>query len=554
MAINPATGVEDPNYVDLNAIPSATTGAFQSDPITMATGAGGAADTGGAASTMSSLINPQNVGLGATLLSGMQGSQAIKDANSTLQAGLTTAEGTVADFAKPYTTTGAAANQQLATGLQTGGQFNTPFTMDMAKNKPAMQTALTQGMNAIQNSAAAKGGLLGTNSLAALSDYGQQTGAQYENQAFNQYMQENAQAMGGLENLSGTGATTATAAGGNIANLQASGAQAGMNATLGAVNNQNQTIANAIAAYKSLAPTATTTGGGAAGGGGGNPVTDIIKAITSGGGAGGTQSGVPAGSVIDPTTGQAATTTPDQINNGTVKPTQTVDPAQAGAINAQNQNMGTPNAGPAAPTMGTPNQGPQQTAPAPATQTGGATTAPVSQGQTQTTELPAQATQAVSNGTPVSQDLTAFNQSAAQAAGIVPNNSTGSAIGDYSPLTGALIVPDMLTGLPIDSLTGIPALPVSSFDQFFSGVTTPLDTGNMGLGVTDPLAEFLSTPALDLGGLGAGMDLSSLNLNPTGVGTGMDWLTSVAPPPDLTIPMSSGVDPYDTPIDTSYLF
>lgn len=526
MAINPATGVEDPNYVDPNT-------------TTMA----------------SSLLSPstaQAVGAGATLLSGMQGGQAISDANKTLQAGLTQAEGTVAAAGKPYMDTGAAANAQLATGLQAGGQFNTPFTMAKAQNTPAMQTALTQGMNAIQNSAAAKGGLLGTNTLASLSDYGQQTGAQYENQAFNQNLQENAQAMGGLENLSGTGASTAGTVGSNVANLQASGAQAGMNATLGAVNNQNQTIANAISAYKSLGPTATTSGG--TGGAGTGTVADIVKAIQGAGSTvspTGTTSGAPAGSVIDPTTGQAATTTPQQIATGTVTPTQTVDPAQAGAINVQNR-LGAPAGSTSAGTTGASglNTGPTAAASPATAAAGGAVATPVTQGQTQTTPLDALATGTPSTTPPSPADMTAL----AQQYGITPTGLMGTGAGDIAPLTGGLMIPSP-SGLLVDSTTGLPPPANSYFDAFMAqiGATTPAGS-SIDLAALSPS---LSTEFASL----APIDLSSLNLGATGSDflTGIDTSalnsTFAAPAMDLTAPtpMAAAVDPYITPIDTSYL-
>lgn len=435
--------------------------------------------------SMSSVLNPSTIGAGASLASGAVNAAMISDANKTLQQGLTTAEGTVADYAKPYATTGAAANQQLATGLQAGGQFNTPFTMANAANAPAMQTALAQGEQAIQNSAAAKGGLLGTNTLAGLSDYGQQTGAQYENQAFNQDLASKQLAMGGLENLSGTGASAAQGAGSNIANLQASGAQAGMNATLGEVGQINQGVQNAIAAYNAGQPTGTTSAAQQA-------AAAAAKALAAGGtsaasttGPTGTSTGYPAGSVIDPATGLPATTTPAQIANGTVKPTQTVDPAQAAAINAQNRPTGAGGS----------------------VQPGGATTAPVTQGSTQTTTPGA-----------ASQPLDQLNQQLASQLNVPVSNSVGSTIGDLSPFNGALIIPDMTTGLPVNGLTGLPELPAATFDSWMSQLMTPTDTGNMGLGIIDPTAEFTSLPAVDLSGLSAGLDLSSinnLNLAPT---------------------------------------
>jgi hypothetical protein len=159
---------------------------------------------------------------------------------------------------------------------------------------------------------------------------------------------------------------------------------------------------------------------------------------------------------------------------------------------------------------------------------------------------------AVTSGTPASQDLGVFNIAAAKKAGININGILGTGIGNISPVTGAVIIPDPITGLPFDSLTGLPAMPISSFDQFMAGAMTPTDTGNMGAGVTDPLAEFLSTPAADLGGSWASTNLDALNLNPTGTGSFLDTLAAPAADPTVvdfstpTFDMGSYVDPYAT--------
>lgn len=395
--------------------------------------------------SMASALTPQTVGTGATLLSGLQGSQAIKDANSTLQSGINDAKKTVADYAAPYTATGAAANQQLATGLQAGGQFNKPFTMVDAQNSDAEKYARTTGVDALQNSAIAKGGLLGTNSIAGIENFAAQNAAQYQNQAFNQNLQTNAQAMGGLENLSGTGANVATSAGGKVADLQTTGATAGMNATLGAVKNQNDAVANAIAAYKTLGPTATTSGALP------KTVTDALAAA------------------------KAAGTDPIAAVQAAAKAAG-LDPAQtAAALKAAGmQGMGAPGAGPQIP-----GQTPAQDAAAAAAET-----------DSLAKRYP--------GATP---EVAAANDKIAQEQGITPTGNQGTNIGDVNPATGGLIVPDSSTGLAIDSTTGTPVMPADSFnswwDSIVAGNPTDFVTASSG---TDPFAEFLSAnpPATDV--------------------------------------------------------
>lgn len=555
MAINPATGLEDPNYVDPNAsmgvattdpnfmgpptdpnlmgpqpmpVPDvAATGAttspqFSMDQLTLPNV--GATNTAAPATSSSSGSSmPQILGVGATLAGGALNAQAIKDAASQLQSGLKDAQGTISTYSKPYVDTGAAANKQLAAGLQAGGQFNKPFSMADATNSDAERYARATGIDALQNSALAKGGLLGTNSLVGLEDFAAKNAAQYQNQAFNQWLQQNAQTLGGLENLSGTGSQVASSAGGNIANLQSQGAQAGMNATLGAANQYNQAVANAIAAYKALAPTGTTTGGGTpaastapkASVSTGTPTAAVTTPT-------GTASGVPAGAVTTPA-GTPVTNTPAQVAGGVTRPSQMIDPAQSAQINQQNF------VGPPEPTMGTPNQGPQPQAPATAVtpeqaaaaaQSGAGPASPMNNGPT-SNATPAAVNAAAAPvapggagpANPMQQDPATRQQAAqasvstgaaptapvqtpqevqtlAQLTGTIPTGNTGTGVGDLAPLTGALIVQDPLTGLPIDSSIGFPTLNISGFDAFFNVANpTPFDN------TTDPLAGLFDTTA-----------------------------------------------------------
>ncbi|MGH9505229.1 MAG: hypothetical protein ACRD20_20440 [Terriglobales bacterium] len=65
-----------------------------------------------------------------------------------------------------------------------GGAFTAP-TLDQAKNEPGYQFAEQQGEGALQNSAAAKGGLLSGNTLEALNNYAQKFGEQDYSNVYN---------------------------------------------------------------------------------------------------------------------------------------------------------------------------------------------------------------------------------------------------------------------------------------------------------------------------------------------------------------------------------
>lgn len=90
----------------------------------------------------------------------------------------------------PWAGAGLPALERLQAGVAPGGEFAKPFTMQDALTSEAMKTALGTGMDAIQQSAAARGGLLSTNTLADLQKFGQKTGAQYEALAFDQAMRQ----------------------------------------------------------------------------------------------------------------------------------------------------------------------------------------------------------------------------------------------------------------------------------------------------------------------------------------------------------------------------
>lgn len=120
----------------------------------------------------------------------------------------------------PYAQAGLPAVERLQAGIAPGGEFAKPFSMADAYSLPAMKTALEQGRAAIEGGAAARGGLLTSNTLAGLTDYGQRVGAQYQQQAFNQFLQERQAMMDPLYRLMGVGVGAA----GDIAGARGSAA------------------------------------------------------------------------------------------------------------------------------------------------------------------------------------------------------------------------------------------------------------------------------------------------------------------------------------------
>jgi len=143
--------------------------------------------------------------VGASLVGGMMQGNAAKGAAQTQADASLQAANIQAQQRQPWVDAGTKGLAQLQTMTGTDSPLMKGFTMADAQNGPAMQQALASGTEAIQNSAAAKGGLLSSNTLEGLSNYGQATGAQYENQAFNQWLSQNQLQLGAVESLSQTG-------------------------------------------------------------------------------------------------------------------------------------------------------------------------------------------------------------------------------------------------------------------------------------------------------------------------------------------------------------
>jgi hypothetical protein len=111
---------------------------------------------------------------------------------------------------QPYIGAGTQALDTLSKGLLPGGQFNRGFTMADAQNMPAYQFALEQGKQAIDASAARGGTQLSSNNINSLTTFAEGTAAQYQQQAFNQWLAQNNLTLGGLQNMVHTGQVSAS--------------------------------------------------------------------------------------------------------------------------------------------------------------------------------------------------------------------------------------------------------------------------------------------------------------------------------------------------------
>jgi hypothetical protein len=165
----------------------------------------------------------------------------------------------------PWLQQGKASLSQLGGLTSTPGQgllagFNQQFsapTAAQAAATPGYQFALGQGENAIQNSAAARGGLVSGNAATSLNNYAQGAADTNYQQVYNNAMQQylnsynifnsnQTNEYNRLAGLAGTGQTAATTLGQQ--GQQAANTAAGINATIGSQVGQNINNAGAATA------------------------------------------------------------------------------------------------------------------------------------------------------------------------------------------------------------------------------------------------------------------------------------------------------------------
>ena len=85
------------------------------------------------------------------------------------------------------------------------GKYAKDFSMSDFTVDPGYAFRLSQGMSALNNSAAARGGMISGNALRAAQDYGQQAGSQEYQNAYNRYQTNRSNQLNPLQSLMGAG-------------------------------------------------------------------------------------------------------------------------------------------------------------------------------------------------------------------------------------------------------------------------------------------------------------------------------------------------------------
>ena len=129
----------------------------------------------------------------------------------------------------PYLAAGTGAVNRLGAGVRAGGEFGavTPFDFQYNQNAdPGTAFRMSEGVKALDRSAAARGGLLSGATLRGLTRYGQDLGSQEYQNAFNRYLTgfnantgERNQLFNRISGVAGTGQTATNQIGAQGANM-----------------------------------------------------------------------------------------------------------------------------------------------------------------------------------------------------------------------------------------------------------------------------------------------------------------------------------------------
>ena len=149
-----------------------------------------------------------------------------------------------------------------------------PFDYNAMTADPGYAFRLSEGQRALDQSAAARGGLISGNALKAATQYGQQMGSDEYNSSFNRYLAQRNAELNPLQSLAGMAQTGATNLGtlgasnaSNVGNLMTSGAAASAAGRVG----QTNAITGGLGTYLNYSQgnnlVAALRGGGGGGGG-----------------------------------------------------------------------------------------------------------------------------------------------------------------------------------------------------------------------------------------------------------------------------------------------
>jgi hypothetical protein len=175
-----------------------------------------------------------------------------------------------AEMSLPYRTAGTTAVNQLSAMTQPGGALTKEFAYQPFSYQadPGYAFRMKEGLNAMNATAAARGGLISGNALRAGQRFGQEMGSQEYGNAFNRYLQNYANAQNTfqlnrtnqlepLKFLSGQGQAAAAGQASNIGSMAAQNAALTTGAAnaqaagqVGSANAYSNAVGQGIGAYQ----------------------------------------------------------------------------------------------------------------------------------------------------------------------------------------------------------------------------------------------------------------------------------------------------------------
>ena len=205
------------------------------------------------------------VGAGASIYSANQAANAQKEGIAASTAAQQKAYEDQKALQEPFRQGGMAAQNQLLTylGLNPGGdsglsvnpndpnfgKYSKDFSMADYQADPGYAFRLQQGMKSLEQSAAARGGLLSGSTLRGVTDYSQGMASQEYGNAYNRYQTNRANQLNPLQSLMGAGqssANTLTSAAGQLGQGLAQGAAATGSANASSYMNTGNALTNAL--------------------------------------------------------------------------------------------------------------------------------------------------------------------------------------------------------------------------------------------------------------------------------------------------------------------
>jgi hypothetical protein len=235
------------------------------------TAAGTAAGAGSAGSTAASAASGLGKYLGpaASVVGGIYGANAAKDAAATQAESADKALqlqrdmfNKVVDLNEPFRAGGVQGMNALQTALGLAPGTDSGWAMkDFAPSDlttdPSYQWRLDQGQQALERSAAAKGGLLSGGFGKDLTNYAQGAASQEYGNAFNRYQTQRSAKLAPLQSLAGVGQSTAGTVGNaaqsygnNAANLITGAGNATAAGQVGAANALTSAIGQGVSQYQ----------------------------------------------------------------------------------------------------------------------------------------------------------------------------------------------------------------------------------------------------------------------------------------------------------------